>query len=603
MHSARRLRTALLALGLVAGLVAGSPGAGATSRPAPVTRAALIEKQIAALHGTRAIIRFDPAVVSRSALVTSLRVLGLRGQTLAALPMVAIEGPLPSLVEAARLPGVVAIHPDEPIRFDLNRSVPLIFEGPSKLAQYRAGGWDGRPAAGRKVNIAVVDSGVNGQHADLQRRVVRNVKFLGTGPVGIAFLPPTAIECPSRCNFDTTSGHGTHVAGTMVGDGKASAGFYTGVAPGAGLVSLGVGDGASIFYPLAGFDDLLTHPELNVVAVNNSWGRSQDDGRGRFDSTHPINVATKALHAAGIAVVFTTGNTGAGNRTGDDAGGSTCDTVPSGSSRVAGPGTCRFSVYGSAPWTISVAAGRKDRAGYGDRPGSQYLGGFSSRGDPYEQVSIDGVPVTYRPTLTAPGVNIRAARNLASAQTAVSCGSVEPPACVGPKPAYDPYYVGSSGTSMAAPHVTGAIAVIQSAALRFLRRLLSPDEVKAVLVGSASPMTEKDGWYDWPCGIDLTIVFYPPCGTSRVEDPETWPEYSGTPYEEYQVGAGYLNLAAAIRFVRDMAFVAPAPSFNPANPNEVGPPPGSEPDPEPEPEPEPSEEPTPTPSPSESPTP
>jgi serine protease AprX len=598
--AARRFRSALLAAGLVAGLVAGSPGAGATSVPAPVSRAALIDQQISALHGTRAIVQFDPDVVSRSAFVTSLRVLGLGGNTLTALPMVAIEGPLARLVEAARLPGVTAIHPDEPIQFDLHQSVPLIFEGNTRLAQYRAGGWDGRPAAGRKVNVAVVDSGLNGQHADLKKRVVRNVKFVGTGPVGIAFLPPTAIECPSACNTDTTSGHGTHVAGTMVGDGTSSAGFYTGVAPGAGIIGLGVGDGASIFYPLAGYDYLLTHPELNVVAVNNSWGRSQDDGLGRFDSTHPINVATKALHDAGIAVVFTAGNTGTGDRTGDDAGGSTCDTVPSGTTRVAGDGTCRFSVYGSAPWTISVAAGRKDRVGYSGSPGSQYLGGFSSRGDPYEQVSIDGVPVTYRPTLTAPGVNIRAARNLVSAQTALSCGSVEPPACVGPKPAYDPYYVGSSGTSMAAPHVTGAIAVIQSAALRFLRRLLSPDEVKAVLVGSASPMTEKDGWYDWPCGTDLTIVFYPPCGTSRVEDPEGFPEYSGTPYEEYQVGAGYLNLAAAIRFVRDMAFVAPAPAFNPSNPNEVGPPPGEE--PEPDPTEEPSEDPTPSPSPTGDPT-
>ena len=42
--------------------------------------------------------------------------------------------------------------------------------------------------------------------------------------------------------------------------------------------------------------------------------------------------------------------------------------------------------------------------------------------------------------------------------------------CTTAKPEYEPYYFSSSGTSMAAPHVTGAIAVVQSAAQARLGR-------------------------------------------------------------------------------------------------------------------------------------
>ena len=48
-------------------------------------------------------------------------------------------------------------------------------------------------------------------------------------------------------NSDTSSGHGTHVGGTIAGNGDASAGRRAGVAKGGQMVALGTGDGASIF--------------------------------------------------------------------------------------------------------------------------------------------------------------------------------------------------------------------------------------------------------------------------------------------------------------------------------------------------------------------
>lgn len=89
---------------------------------------------------------------------------------------------------------------------------------------------------------------------------------------------PQYVVCPVACTTDTSGGHGTHVSAIAVGDGSASDGLYRGVAPGAGLVGLSTGDGATTFYALQAWDYLVAHPELNVVVVNNSYGRAAGPG-------------------------------------------------------------------------------------------------------------------------------------------------------------------------------------------------------------------------------------------------------------------------------------------------------------------------------------
>ena len=341
----------------------------------------------------------------------------------------------------------------------------------------------------------------------------------------------TPIECPVACNTDTSSGHGTHVASIMAGTGAASDGLNRGMAPGAGIVSIGVGDAVAIFHALQGYDYLLAHPELNVAAVNNSYGPS---GGGRFDATSPIAIGTKALHDAGITVVFSGGNSGVGGADGSDpnepAGSSDC-------SPHAASDACKSNPNGIAPWAISVGAIRKDHdGGIGDQP----LTFFSARGDDDPQRSVDGsMLLNYGPTLVAPGMNVRAARTPTGAAVGTGCVGNDPLACIPDRPEYEAFYAPSSGTSMAAPHVTGAIAVIQDAAQTRLGRRLTPDEVKALLVKTATPLTKVDALWDFPCG-EIT-----PCGG-------TFPGTTGKAYERWQVGAGALSVGRAVDAVASL---------------------------------------------------
>jgi hypothetical protein len=96
-----------------------------------------------------------------------------------------------------------------------------------------------------------------------------------------------------------------------------------------------------------------------------------------------------------------------------------------------------------------------------------------------------------------------------------------------------------SGTSMASPHVAGAVSVLQSKAQAALGRRLTPAEVRSVLVDSATPMTGRDNFHDWPCGSPLFVSCGEPLGAGM----------TGQPYARWQIGAGYLNVTAALERV------------------------------------------------------
>ena len=90
--------------------------------------------------------------------------------------MVACGAPRPSCARRPRSPGVVAAHPDRRLAFELWQGTPLVFGG--RQAELAALGYDGRG-----VNIAIVDSGVDGLHRDLADHMVANHKVVGASGV------------------------------------------------------------------------------------------------------------------------------------------------------------------------------------------------------------------------------------------------------------------------------------------------------------------------------------------------------------------------------------------------------------------------------------
>ncbi|MED4163153.1 S8 family serine peptidase [Halalkalibacterium halodurans] len=311
----------------------------------------------------------------------------------------------------------------------------------------------GFPVSGKGVTVVVNDSGVDGTHDDHKfgNHLVQNVLASTNLNALSGLLPITYVE--GVPNTDNSSGHGTHVAGTVGGTGAKSGGLHEGVAPGAGLIGYGSGAGVAILDTIGGFDYALTNQlKYDIRVITNSWGATSDAGTD-FDPNHPVNVATKKLFDRGIVTVFSAGNSGPGEST------------------ITGN-------YKKAPWVITVAAGTKQGN----------LTNFSSRGVKGKggTVTVDGKEWTWedRPTVTAPGQDIISTRVI-SPTTALS---VDKDAEL-IEPAHLPYYTTMSGTSMAAPHVAGIVALILEA-----DPTLSPLEVKEILQNTATNMPGYQAW-------------------------------------------------------------------------------------------------------------
>jgi serine protease AprX len=326
---------------------------------------------------------------------------------------------------------------------------------------------------GAGVGVAVVDSGIATWHDDLTNRTATLYPF---GNQRLSAFVDFVTGNPNPYDDD---GHGTHVAGIIAGNGYDSLGQKAGVAPDASLVSLKVLDAngsGTISNIIAAFDWIVAnHDQYNIRVVNLSVGA------GIYESywTDPLTLAAKRVVDAGVAVVVAAGNLG------KDAAGL--------------PQYGGITAPGNAPWVITVGA--SSTIGTADRS-DDTMAGFSSRGPTWKDFSA-------KPDLVAPGVGtISLASPLSTFYTTKAQnllpGSVSTP---------DMPYLALSGTSMAAPVVTGTIALMMQA-----NPALTPNLVKAILQYTAQP-------------------------------------YAG--YDSLTQGAGFLNTLGAVRLAQFFATAQP----------------------------------------------
>ena len=349
---------------------------------------------------------------------------------------------------------------------------------------------------GAGVTVAFIDSGITSyQHPDLaDSRLLAFVDFVN-----------------QRTTKYDDNGHGTHVAGLISGTGKLSAKKYAGMAPGASLVSLKVldqnGDG-TVGDILKALDWVYTNGKAyGVRVVNLSVGAAVTESY----YTDPLTLATKALVDSGVTVVAAAGNNGKNGNGKAQWGG------------IVSPA--------NAPWVLTVCA-------------FSTKGTYSVADDKVADFSSSGptaIDFSAKPDLCAPGVGV--VSTAAPGSSLFQTGLLSPvswllPGTVSSLYPYLPYE-SLTGTSMATPLVSGAVALMLQA-----NPNLTPNLIKAMLEFTAiskpgvSPLHQGAGFMNVSHAVALAALAAQP-GTTNFTMPSTWAKH--ILWGNHMLSGGVLN--------------------------------------------------------------
>ncbi|MGA1822628.1 MAG: S8 family serine peptidase [Thermoplasmatota archaeon] len=414
-------------------------------------------------------------------------------RTFTVVPGYSVDGPLNMIDRLAQSNRVVYVENNDPVVHDMEMGTHVInatlvwaslIDGP--------GGLDD-PIDGTGVTVCVVDTGIDAGHPDLDygTKTIRNLFDAGNG---------NWVEME---NSDTNYGHGTHVAGTVAGNGDASAGARKGVAPGANLIGLTVSIPEEATTPLEegyiqGLEWVYEHSRPgnnpdNIRVVTNSWHSTVEE----YDpSTMLTQVIDKLTFENNIISTWSAGNDGR-----DDPEGNELTT----------------SGQGNAPVAIMVAAYERDGSAVTD---------FSSRGRV-------GANHTY-PDVGAPG---RSIWSTSARRTVISGGTY-----AGGNT--NPYYLAISGTSMSTPHVAGLVALLWQAAPSMMVSDLHEDYSGPDPEGWFSDPNTRIHEVEWI--LEASATYLPPTPESgNVAGDDNTTGWGGKPID-YVQGYGIVDARRAV---------------------------------------------------------
>jgi serine protease AprX len=368
------------------------------------------------------------------------------------------------VVELDRAVGsIFHIWPDFRVNALLDRSVATI-KADAARASFSA--------AGRDITWAVLDTGIDTGHSHF-------TEFENTRIEPLEHLDFTGSGVPAT----DTNGHGTHVAGIIAGHQRVTGrrkslgavrfeltededdvtptridlAEISGVAPECRIVGYkvlgddGTGRTSDIISALNHIRDVNdTGRVMKIHGVNLSLGYDFDPEWFACGQS-PLCVEVDRLVRSGVVVVIAAGNTGYAHAT---------DALKKAS--VAAGRALTINDPGNTESAITVGSTHREM------PHLYGVSYFSSKGP-----TGDG---RAKPDLLAPGERILSAATGAKRDKAV--GSLD-------GRQFDVRYAESSGTSMAAPHVSGAIAAFLSIRREFIGH---PDRVKQIFTASATDL-------------------------------------------------------------------------------------------------------------------
>ena len=468
----RNLTRGVLALSLVVGL--GGPALAEAGPSVNHDKLDKILKSRAGKSGTSRVIITLKAGADPSADVRKLG--GRLGRKLGLINGQVVELPNAAIRNLADLSFVESLHYDRPTGGEMNR---VAVATGARAAQLTYG------YTGAGVGVAVIDSGITNWHDDLTHPVYSSVVRVKNGQRVAASVD----FVNGRTSQYDDNGHGTHVAGIIAGNGADSLGVRAGIAPSAHLVSLKVLDDRGrgvISDVIAALDwTVANKAAYNVRVVNLSVGAAVTESY----KTDPLTLAAKRAVDAGIVVVTAAGNLGK-NADGQTQYGAI--TAP-----------------GNAPWVLTVGANSHE--GTVVRT-DDVVAGYSSRGP----TAID---FQAKPDLVAPGTGIVSLSSASSTMYYTKPQYLLSGSILG---SYKPY-LSLTGTSMAAPVVSGTVALMLQA-----NPSLTPNLVKAILQYTAqiypsyNALTQGAGFLNAQGAVQLARFFRTAQYGSRLTIPSEW---------------------------------------------------------------------------------